>query len=82
MGDVIVTCSSEHSRNRSVGKQIGSGINLKEVLSEMKMIAEGVTTSENVPLIKERFNLEIPLLTGTYEILFEGKKLKKVLEGL
>ena len=82
MGDVIVTCSSEHSRNRFVGKQVGFGKDLQEVLAEMKMIAEGVTTSENIPLIKEKFNLEIPLLTGTYEILFEGKKLEQVLKDL
>jgi len=82
MGDVIVTCSSEHSRNRHVGKQIGSGRGLQEVLEEMKMIAEGVTIAESIPLIKEKFDLEIPLLTGTYEILFQGKKLEDLFKVL
>ena len=82
MGDVIVTCTSEHSRNRYVGKQIGAGKNLQEILTEMKMVAEGVNTAKHIPIIKEKFNLNLPLLSGVYQMLFEEKKLGDLLRQI
>ena len=80
MGDVIVTCTSIHSRNYHVGNEIGKGRRLDEVLKEMKMVAEGVTTAKAIPELCQKFNLTLPLLQGTYGILFEGKEIMKVLE--
>ncbi|MBI2669376.1 NAD(P)-dependent glycerol-3-phosphate dehydrogenase [Candidatus Woesearchaeota archaeon] len=79
IGDVIVTCMSKHSRNRHVGEQVGKGRSLDDVLTEMKMIAEGVTTAKYIPLLKERFHLQLPLMTGLYDILFNSKKPQQVL---
>lgn len=73
LGDVIVTCSSRHSRNRHVGEQVGKGRPLDEVIAEMKMVAEGVTAVKEAINLKQKFGLELPMITGLYQILFERK---------
>lgn len=82
IGDIIVTCMSEHSRNRYVGVEVGKGRKLDEVVAEMKMVAEGVTTLKEAIGLKEKFGLELPLISGLYEILFEGKKVGEVLRDI
>jgi glycerol-3-phosphate dehydrogenase (NAD(P)+) len=82
IGDIIVTSTSKHSRNRFVGQEVGKGRELKKVIDEMKMVAEGVTTVKEAIKLKEKFNLELPLITGLYEILFNGKKVKEVLKTI
>ncbi len=73
MGDVIVTCMSKHSRNRFVGEQIGKGKILTQVLSEMSMVAEGIATSKSVHLLAQQVNVEVPICTEVYRILYEQK---------
>jgi glycerol-3-phosphate dehydrogenase (NAD(P)+) len=73
MGDLIVTCMSKHSRNRYVGEQIGSGKKLKDVLSSMEMVAEGVETSRSASKLAEKNNVETPITNEVYKILFEEK---------
>ncbi len=73
MGDLIVTCMSQHSRNRHVGEQIGRGRLLQEVLDEMVMVAEGVKTTESVHDLAKRENIEMPITEQVYQALFEGK---------
>ena len=73
MGDLIVTCMSKHSRNRYVGEQIGKGKTLKEVLKSMEMVAEGVETSRSASKLAENNNVETPITTEVYKILFEDK---------
>lgn len=73
MGDLIVTCMSKHSRNRYVGEQIGKGKKLKEVLKNMEMVAEGVETSRSASKLAEKLNVETPITTEVYKILFEDK---------
>lgn len=73
MGDLIVTCMSRHSRNRSVGEQIGAGKKLKEVLKSMEMIAEGVETSRSASQLAKKHKVETPITTEVYKILFEDK---------
>lgn len=82
MGDVIVTCTSKHSRNRHVGEQIGKGRKLDEVIKEMNMVAEGITAVKNAYLLEEKFGLNLPLITGIYQILFEDKSLEEVFKKL
>jgi glycerol-3-phosphate dehydrogenase (NAD(P)+) len=82
IGDVIVTCTSQHSRNHFVGEEVGKGKKLDEVLAGMKMVAEGITTLKSVPLLRQKFGLELPILYGLYQIMFENKEVKEVLEGL
>ncbi|MBM4175859.1 MAG: NAD(P)H-dependent glycerol-3-phosphate dehydrogenase [Ignavibacteria bacterium] len=73
MGDVIVTCMSKHSRNRFVGEEIGKGKTLSQVLSEMSMVAEGIATSKSVHLLSQKVNVEVPICTEVYRILYEQK---------
>jgi len=61
MGDLIATCMSPHSRNRSVGEQLGKGRPLDEILASMHMVAEGVNTAVLVLELAERYGLELPI---------------------
>ncbi|MBT3814131.1 NAD(P)-dependent glycerol-3-phosphate dehydrogenase [Candidatus Woesearchaeota archaeon] len=82
IGDMIVTSTSPHSRNRSVGVEVGKGRKLQEVIDEMAMVAEGVTTLKEAIGLKEKTGLELPLISGLYEILFEGKDPQEILKGI
>lgn len=73
IGDVIVTCMSKYSRNRYVGEQIGKGKKLKQILAEMEMVAEGVPTAKSVYLLSQKTNIEVPICTEVYKILYEDK---------
>ena len=74
VGDLIVTCSSLHSRNRSLGEKIGQGKNLKTALSEMTMVAEGVKTCESAYQLAQANNVNVPLIQEVYLCLYKGKK--------
>ncbi len=82
LGDVIVTCTSIHSRNHYVGEQVGKGRKLDEVLAEMKMVAEGITMLRRVPLLQENLKLDLPIMHGLYQIMVEGKGVKEVLRTI
>ena len=82
IGDIIVTCMSKHSRNRFVGLEVGKGRKLDIVLKEMKMVAEGVTTVKEVVQLEQKLKLKLPLISGLYKILFEGKKVEEILRSL
>ncbi len=73
LGDLVVTCSSRHSRNRFVGEELGRGKLLTEVLEGMKMVAEGVTTTQSAYELAKAHRIEMPIVEETYRILFEGK---------
>jgi glycerol-3-phosphate dehydrogenase (NAD(P)+) len=73
MGDLIVTCMSRHSRNRSVGEQIGGGKTLKQVLKSMKMVAEGIETSRSASMLAKKYKIDTPITHEVYKILFEDK---------
>lgn len=73
MGDLIVTCMSQHSRNRYVGEQIGKGRSLEQVLEEMVMVAEGVKTTASAYELSNREKVEMPITHQVYQALFEGK---------
>lgn len=78
MGDLIVTCMSKHSRNRYVGEQIGSGRKLKDVLSSMQMVAEGVETCRSVHQLSLKNKVEVPIASAVYSILFENRDPSKI----
>lgn len=73
IGDLIVTCMSRLSRNRFVGEQIGKGRKLKNVLHEMKMVAEGVATTESVHELAKIHKVELPIIEQVYKVLFLDK---------
>ncbi|MES2766087.1 MAG: NAD(P)H-dependent glycerol-3-phosphate dehydrogenase [Bacteroidota bacterium] len=82
MGDLIVTCASRHSRNRYVGEQIGRGKSLQDVLKEMQMVAEGVSTTESAYQLAQKVGVEMPIAEQVYEVLFKNKSPMAGLEAL
>ncbi|KXS42311.1 MULTISPECIES: NAD(P)H-dependent glycerol-3-phosphate dehydrogenase [unclassified Candidatus Frackibacter] len=73
MGDLVVTCASQHSRNRRLGTKIGSGKSLEEALDEMVMVAEGVRTAKAAYHLARDRQVEVPIINKAYEVLFKGK---------
>jgi len=74
IGDLIVTCMSAHSRNRSLGEQIGQGRSLDEILADMQMVAEGVRTTQSIHDLARRHDLEMPITEAVYAVLFEDRR--------
>lgn len=72
MGDLIVTCTSTHSRNRFVGYNIGKGKSLEEITAGMNMVAEGVKTARSVHQWSVKNNVEMPITDAVYKVLFKN----------
>lgn len=73
IGDLIVTCTSMHSRNRRAGILIGQGKSVKEAIEEIGMVVEGVTTAKAAYKLSIEKVVEMPITTEAYEVLFNGK---------
>lgn len=73
IGDLIVTCTSMHSRNRRAGMQIGKGESLQQVLAKIGMVVEGVTATKAGCALSEKYQVPMPICKETYEVLFKGK---------
>jgi glycerol-3-phosphate dehydrogenase (NAD(P)+) len=82
MGDLIVTCMSKYSRNRYLGEQIGKGKSLKDALTEMVMVAEGVNTTKAAFQLAKQRGVEVPIINEVHQILFEGKDPKNAVYDL
>ncbi|RKX21455.1 MAG: NAD(P)H-dependent glycerol-3-phosphate dehydrogenase [Candidatus Zixiibacteriota bacterium] len=82
IGDLITTCSSKHSRNRFVGERLGQGLKLKEILESMAMVAEGVQTTKSGYELAQINNIEMPITTEVYNILFKEKSPQVAIEEL
>ena len=72
LGDLVVTCSSPHSRNRQLGIAIGQGRKLAEVEAEMTMIAEGVNTTREAVRLGARLGVELPIAQAVSRVIFDG----------
>ncbi len=73
MGDLVLTCTGELSRNRTVGLEIGRGGTLSEIISSMEMVAEGVKTALAAHELGRKVGVELPIIDQVYYILYEGK---------
>nr|WP_263313246.1 NAD(P)H-dependent glycerol-3-phosphate dehydrogenase [Mammaliicoccus sp. Marseille-Q6498] len=71
IGDLIVTCTSVHSRNWKCGNMLGKGATLDEALEEMNMVVEGVRTTKAAHHLAEKYNVEMPITSILYKVLFE-----------
>ena len=82
MGDLIVTCTSMHSRNRRAGYLIGTGKTREEAVEEVGMVVEGIKACYAFYNLKENLNVEMPITDALYKVLFEGKDAKKMVGEL
>ncbi|NLI57620.1 MAG: NAD(P)H-dependent glycerol-3-phosphate dehydrogenase [Clostridium sp.] len=82
IGDLIVTCTSMHSRNRRAGILIGQGKTPKEAMEEVKMVVEGVTTTKAAYNLAKKRNVTMPITFEAYEVLFNGKDPRSTVNAL
>ncbi|MCF8130379.1 MAG: glycerol-3-phosphate dehydrogenase, partial [Deltaproteobacteria bacterium] len=73
MGDLVLTCTGDLSRNRSVGVQVGKGKSLQEITRGMKMVAEGIKTAKSAYELGKKMKVAMPIVDQVYEILYEDK---------
>ena len=73
MGDLVLTCTGDLSRNRTVGMKLGQGQKLADILAEMRMVAEGVKSAESVNALARRMGVDMPITAKVYEILYADK---------
>ncbi|MBO5751493.1 MAG: NAD(P)-dependent glycerol-3-phosphate dehydrogenase [Kiritimatiellae bacterium] len=82
IGDLIVTCTSVHSRNHSVGERLGKGEKINDILGSMRMVAEGVWNSKVVHETAQRLGVEMPLCEIVYRACYEGYDVKEATESM
>ena len=82
MGDLVLTCTSDLSRNRTVGMQIGKGKFLPEITRDMKMVAEGVKTTQSAYDLAKKIGVDMPISAQVYAILYKGKDPKQAVKEL
>lgn len=82
VGDLIVTCTSRHSRNWRAGYMLGKGKKLETVLEEMGMVVEGVKTTKAAFSLSELHQVQMPITTELYQVLFHQKDPKQAVEHL
>ena len=82
VGDLIVTCTSPHSRNRTAGYKLGKGEKLQEVLDNMGMVVEGITTTQATYALAKENGVSAPIVEGLYGVLFEGDSALDMAENL
>lgn len=73
LGDLVLTCTGELSRNRYVGVELGRGRKLEEILGEMRGVAEGVKTTRSIYELGRRLGIEMPITASIYALLYEDK---------
>lgn len=76
IGDLIVTCTSMHSRNRRAGILIGKGKKLTEVIEEVGMVVEGIKTTKSAYHLSIKHGVNMPITKEIYGVLYEGKDVK------
>jgi len=74
MGDLIATCFSDQSRNRRVGVELARGKPLDQIVTEMRMVAEGVKTTEAVLALADRHGVEMPIAAAVGDVLYQGQR--------
>ena len=82
MGDLVATCTSAQSRNRTVGFELGKGRSITEIIDEMFMVAEGVKSAPTVMALAEEYGVEMPIAAEVYEVVQNECDPKKAFRGL
>lgn len=82
IGDLVLTCTGKLSRNRYVGYQLGKEKTLAEIVSSMKMVAEGISTTLSARQLAKREEVEMPISEQVYQVLYKNKNPKRALQDL
>ena len=82
MGDLVLTCTGDLSRNRRVGLGLGQGKSLSQILEEMGQVAEGVKTTASAFALSQREDIEMPITQEVYQVLYEQKPVNQVVSSL
>ena len=82
LGDLIVTCLSEHSRNRKAGRCIGRGLTIEETRKEVGMTIESIDNIEVAYKLAQKYNIEMPIVNTVYNVLYNGLKPKEAVTML
>lgn len=82
LGDLLLTCTGDLSRNRNVGLELGRGNSIEKIEQEMFMVAEGVKTTLSVYQLARKWNVDTPILDEVYNIIYEGKDCLEAVQDL
>ncbi|EHJ08272.1 NAD(P)H-dependent glycerol-3-phosphate dehydrogenase [Staphylococcus simiae] len=82
IGDLIVTCTSTHSRNYTLGYKLGQGESMEQALAEMNMVVEGVYTTNSVYHLAKEQHVDMPITNALYRVLFENISVKECVKEL
>ena len=81
LGDLVVTCTSKHSRNNRFGNKVGSGAAVMDALKEVGTV-EGYYASEMAYILAKKYNVDVPIIEECYNVLYEGKDVNSVVRDL
>jgi glycerol-3-phosphate dehydrogenase (NAD(P)+) len=82
MGDLIVTCTSQRSRNRHVGEQLGTGKSVDEIIASMNQVAEGVKAASVIMEFAEKYDLNMPIAREVDGVINHGSTVEDAYRGL
>jgi glycerol-3-phosphate dehydrogenase (NAD(P)+) len=82
LGDLVLTCSSEQSRNHTVGFELGQGKKLEDVQKAIGQVAEGVLNARSVHALALKLNVEMPICATVYRVLYEGQSPRQAVMDL
>ena len=82
LGDLIVTCLSNHSRNRRAGILIGKGATIEETKAEIGMTIESIDNIKTAYILSQKYNLDMPIITAAYKVVFENFDAKQAIADL
>jgi glycerol-3-phosphate dehydrogenase (NAD(P)+) len=82
LGDLVLTCTGDLSRNRQVGLKLGHGQRIDEIVAEMEMVAEGVKTTKSAWNLARREGVEMPILEQVYQVIYEDLDCDEAVKAL
>lgn len=82
IGDLVVTCTSNHSRNRRFGRLVGQGMPVQQALKQVGMVVEGYSCTKVAHELAQKMGVEMPITEQTYQVLYEGKNTQDALRSL
>jgi glycerol-3-phosphate dehydrogenase (NAD(P)+) len=82
VGDLMLTCTGDQSRNRALGKRLVSGETAEQVVSSQNAVAEGYVIVKGVPALKENLGIDMPIVEAVYRVFYEGSDFMEEAERL